>query len=191
MNKVHGFSTDRSVSRVVFLEAIGAGVNYFDHSRSRPGNGKSKKNMARPTENSNPKTVVGTKPLRPISVSLADATARSHEGSLGTCPDRVDISACTMQLPRPAAAEALSIQQVLGDVVPRRRAAAPAGKTRLLGLTAVGDTAALHQMIDARAFDSAQVVYNMLNPYLGGLRCCRLPEKCQWRVAARVLARNN
>src|SRR5262249_47513824 len=28
----------------------------------------------------------------------------------------------------------------------------------------VGDTAALHQVIDARVFDSAQVVYNMLNP---------------------------
>jgi predicted aldo/keto reductase-like oxidoreductase len=37
-------------------------------------------------------------------------------------------------------------------------------KTRFLGLTAVGDTAALHQVIDARAFDSAQVVYNMPNP---------------------------
>jgi L-galactose dehydrogenase/L-glyceraldehyde 3-phosphate reductase len=31
-------------------------------------------------------------------------------------------------------------------------------------MTAVGDTAALRQVIDARAFDSAQVVYNMLNP---------------------------
>ena len=38
------------------------------------------------------------------------------------------------------------------------------GKTRFLGLTAVGDTAALHQAINSRAFDSAQVVYNMLNP---------------------------
>ena len=38
------------------------------------------------------------------------------------------------------------------------------GKTRFLGLTAIGDTAALFQVIDARAFDSAQVVYNMLNP---------------------------
>src|SRR5207247_4051064 len=36
--------------------------------------------------------------------------------------------------------------------------------TRFLGLTAIGDTAALHQVIDARAFDSAQAVYNMLNP---------------------------
>jgi hypothetical protein len=33
-----------------------------------------------------------------------------------------------------------------------------------LGLTAIGNTTALHRVIDARAFDSAQVVYNMLNP---------------------------
>jgi aryl-alcohol dehydrogenase-like predicted oxidoreductase len=38
------------------------------------------------------------------------------------------------------------------------------GRMRFLGLTAVGDTAALHQAIDSRAFDSAQVVYSMLNP---------------------------
>ena len=31
-------------------------------------------------------------------------------------------------------------------------------------MTAIGDTAALNQVIDARVFDSAQVVYNMLNP---------------------------
>jgi aryl-alcohol dehydrogenase-like predicted oxidoreductase len=49
-------------------------------------------------------------------------------------------------------------------VVPAFEALRQAGKTRFLGLTAVGDTAALHQVIDARVFDSAQVVYNMLNP---------------------------
>ena len=38
------------------------------------------------------------------------------------------------------------------------------GKIRFLGITAVGDTAALNQVIDAGAFDSAQMVYNMLNP---------------------------
>jgi aryl-alcohol dehydrogenase-like predicted oxidoreductase len=35
---------------------------------------------------------------------------------------------------------------------------------RFLGLTAIGSTPALHQVIDAGGFDSAQVVYNMLNP---------------------------
>jgi len=41
------------------------------------------------------------------------------------------------------------------------------GKTRFLGLTAVGDTSALQKVIDSRSFDSAQVVYNMLNPSAG------------------------
>jgi aryl-alcohol dehydrogenase-like predicted oxidoreductase len=49
-------------------------------------------------------------------------------------------------------------------VVPAFERLRQAGKTRFLGLTAVGDTEALQQAIDARVFDSAQVVYNMLNP---------------------------
>jgi aryl-alcohol dehydrogenase-like predicted oxidoreductase len=60
--------------------------------------------------------------------------------------------------------EALSIKQVLNDVVTAFQRLRQQGKARFLGLTAIGDTAALHQVIDARAFDSAQVVYNMLNP---------------------------
>jgi aryl-alcohol dehydrogenase-like predicted oxidoreductase len=53
---------------------------------------------------------------------------------------------------------------VLGDVVPAFECLRQQGKVRFLGITAVGDTAALRQVVDARAFDSAQVVYNMLNP---------------------------
>ena len=34
-------------------------------------------------------------------------------------------------------------------------------------ITAVGDTAALHRVADARAFDTAQVSYNLLNPSAG------------------------
>ena len=46
----------------------------------------------------------------------------------------------------------------------RSSACAQQGKIRFLGITAVGDTTALHQVLDSRAFDSAQIVYNMLNP---------------------------
>ena len=47
-----------------------------------------------------------------------------------------------------------------------RRSSACVSRARFVssGLRRVGDTAALHQVIDARVFDSAQVVYNMLNP---------------------------
>jgi L-galactose dehydrogenase/L-glyceraldehyde 3-phosphate reductase len=57
---------------------------------------------------------------------------------------------------------------VLGDVVPAFERLRQQWKTRFLGLTAIGDTAALHRVIDARVFDSAQVVYNMLNPSAAG-----------------------
>src|SRR5262249_57216314 len=60
--------------------------------------------------------------------------------------------------------EALSVRQVLDAVVPAFERLRQQGKTRFLGLTAIGDATALHQVIGARAFDSAQVVYNMLNP---------------------------
>ena len=53
---------------------------------------------------------------------------------------------------------------MLDEVAPAFQRLRQQGKIRFLGLTAVGDTAALHQVIAARVFDSAQVVYNMLNP---------------------------
>jgi aryl-alcohol dehydrogenase-like predicted oxidoreductase len=56
---------------------------------------------------------------------------------------------------------------VLDDVVPAFQRLRQQGKIRYLGISAVGDTAALHQVIDAGVFDSAQIVYNMLNPSAG------------------------
>jgi L-galactose dehydrogenase/L-glyceraldehyde 3-phosphate reductase len=78
--------------------------------------------------------------------------------------DQVDILHLHNAITVTGGGEALSIQHVLGDVVPAFERLRQQGKTRFLGLTAIGDTAALQQAIDARAFDSAQVVYNMLNP---------------------------
>ena len=50
-----------------------------------------------------------------------------------------------------------------GEMVPAFERLRHQGKIRFLGLAAIGGTMALHQVIDARVFDSAQVVYNMLN----------------------------
>ncbi len=46
-----------------------------------------------------------------------------------------------------------------------------------MGITAVGDTAALRQVIDARVIDSAQVTYNMLNPSAGAALPPRYPAQ--------------
>src|SRR4029077_4962332 len=56
---------------------------------------------------------------------------------------------------------------VLGEVVPAFERLQQQGKTRFCGITAVGDTSALHRVVDARVFDSAQVSYNLLNPSAG------------------------
>ena len=111
--------------------------------------------------------MVGTKVRLPSGEfdRIADAVATSLEGSLARLRrDQVDIFHLHNAITEAGGGEALSIRQVLGDVVPAFERLRQQGKTRFLGLTAIGDTTALHQVIDARAFDSAQVVYNMLNP---------------------------
>ena len=96
---------------------------------------------------------------------MADAITMSLEGSLARLGlDRVDIFHLHNAITETGGGSALSVRQVLDDVVPAFERLRRQGKIRFLGITAVGDTAALQQVIDAGAFDSAQVVYNMLNP---------------------------
>jgi L-galactose dehydrogenase/L-glyceraldehyde 3-phosphate reductase len=66
---------------------------------------------------------------------------------------------------------------VLGQVVPALQKLREAGKTRFLGFNAIGDTAALHKLIDSGAFDAAQVPYNALNPSAGTALPSRYPAQ--------------
>ena len=147
--------------------AIAAGVNYFD-TAVQYGNGELEKNLGRVLQELKPVNLaVGTKVRLPSGdfEDIANAVAKSLEGSLARLRlDRIDIFHLHNAITETGGGEALSIRQVLGDVVPAFERLRQQGKTRFLGFTAIGDTAALHQVIDARAFDSAQVVYNMLNP---------------------------
>jgi L-galactose dehydrogenase/L-glyceraldehyde 3-phosphate reductase len=153
---------ERTVAR-----ALAVGVNYFD-TAVQYGNGASERNLGRVLQTLKPAdVVVGTKVRLPASEfgRIADAVAKSLEGSLSRLRlDRVDIFHLHNAITETGGGETLSIRQVLDDVVPAFERLRQQGKTRFLGLTAIGDTTALHQVIDARAFDSAQVVYNMLNP---------------------------
>jgi L-galactose dehydrogenase/L-glyceraldehyde 3-phosphate reductase len=153
---------ERTVAR-----AIAAGVNYFD-TAVQYGNGESERNLGRILQRLKPANVaVGTKVrLSPGEFGrIADAITVSLEGSLARLRlDRVDIFHLHNPITETEGALTLSVRQVLGDLIPAFERLRQQGKTRFLGMTAVGDTAALHQVIDSRAFDSAQVVYNMLNP---------------------------
>jgi L-galactose dehydrogenase/L-glyceraldehyde 3-phosphate reductase len=152
---------ERAVAR-----ALEAGVNYFD-TAVQYGNGESEKNLGAALQKLKPANpIVATKVRLPASDfgRIGDAVAESLDGSLKRLRlDHVDIFHLHNAITIVGGGEALSVRQVLDDVVPAFSKLRNQGKTRFLGITAVGDTAALHQVIDARAFDSAQVVYNMLN----------------------------
>jgi aryl-alcohol dehydrogenase-like predicted oxidoreductase len=104
--------------------------------------------------------------LKPADAArIGDAVAASLEGSLQRLGrEHVDIFHLHNSITATGGGPALSVPQVLDEVVPAFERLRRQGKTRFLGLTAVGDTPALHEVIDARVFDSAQVSYNMLNP---------------------------
>jgi aryl-alcohol dehydrogenase-like predicted oxidoreductase len=158
--------TPRDQERAV-ARALDAGVNYFD-TAVQYGDGESEKNLGRALQSlKRSDRVVGTKVRLPATDvgRIGDAIAQSLDGSLSRLRlDRVDIFHLHNSITASGGGPALSVRQVLDEVVPAFERLRQAGKIRFLGLTGVGDTAALQQAIDSGKFDSAQVVYNMLNP---------------------------
>ncbi len=150
--------------------AIDVGVNYFD-TAVLYGDGESEKNLGRVLQKLKPaNAIVGTKVRLPPGEpgGVAEAIAASLEQSLSRLRlDHVDIFHLHNPITDAGGGSTLSARQVLDDVVPAFQRLRAQGKIRFLGISAVGDTAALHQVIDSGAFDSAQIVYNMLNPSAG------------------------
>jgi aryl-alcohol dehydrogenase-like predicted oxidoreductase len=147
--------------------ALDVGVNYFD-TAVLYGDGESEKNLGGVLRKLKPaNAIVGTKVRVPPTEfgRIADSVAMSLEGSLARLGlDRVDIFHLHNPITVSGGGSALSARQVLDEVVPAFERLRQQGKIRFLGISAVGDTEALHQAIDAGVFDSAQIVYNMLNP---------------------------
>jgi aryl-alcohol dehydrogenase-like predicted oxidoreductase len=155
---------ERTVAR-----ALAVGINYFD-TAVQYGNGVSETNLGRVWAKLKPNAIVGTKVrlTREERADIAGAVARSLDGSLKrlgmSC---VDIFHLHNAITLDGAGESLSAKTVLEEVVPAFEKLRQQGKLRFFGITAIGDTGALHQVIDSGAFHSAQIIYNMLNPSAG------------------------
>src|SRR5580698_8022023 len=147
--------------------ALDVGVNYFDTAVAY-GEGELEKNLGRILQTLKPSNaIVGTKVRLPSAAfgRIADTITKSLDESLARLRrDGVDIFHLHNPITETGGGEALSVRQVLDEVGPAFMRLRDAGKIRFLGLTAVGTTPALQQVLDSGAFDSAQVVYNMLNP---------------------------
>lgn len=173
---VRGAAADqeRAVAR-----AIEAGVTYFD-TAVLYGDGQSETNLGRVLANLKPANIiVGTKVrLPPSDRHIGESVTRSLEGSLQRLRmERVDIFYLHNTITTGGGGESLPASQVLDEVVPAFERLRADGKVRCIGFTAVGDTAALHRVIDARVFKAAQVSYNMLNPSAGAALPANYPAQ--------------
>jgi L-galactose dehydrogenase/L-glyceraldehyde 3-phosphate reductase len=157
---------ERAVARGMAL-----GINYFDTAPAY-GDGLSERHLGQALRALQANVYVGTK-FRLTASDTADlrgAIARSLDASLQRLSlERVDLLQLHNHIgaQRSADADTLSSEDVLQEVVPTLQSLRQQGKIRFYGITALGETAALHRVIDAGVLDTAQVCYNLLNPSAG------------------------
>jgi aryl-alcohol dehydrogenase-like predicted oxidoreductase len=157
---------ERAVARALEL-----GINYFD-TAAQYGNGQSEQHLGQVFKTLKPDAYVGTK-FRLTAQDMDDipgAITRALEASL----QRLDMERVNLvQLHNRVGAERsndadmLSVTDVVERVMPTLQNLKQQGKTQFYGMTGLGETAALHQVIDTGVLDTVQVCYNLLNPSAG------------------------
>ncbi|HEV8681106.1 MAG TPA: aldo/keto reductase [Stellaceae bacterium] len=160
---INGAAADqeRAVARALEL-----GINYFDNAQMY-GNGQSEINLGKVLKTLKPDCYVGTKVrLPPIERGqIGAAITAALEASLKRLQrDSVDLYQFHNAIVGTTTGASFSADTVLDEVVPAFERLRAQGKFRFFGITANGETAALLRVIDARAVDSAQASYNLLNP---------------------------
>jgi L-galactose dehydrogenase/L-glyceraldehyde 3-phosphate reductase len=165
--------------------ALDEGVTYFDTATAY-GDGASERNLGRALGSLNAKdAIVGTKVrLAPRDFTrIADAVRESLDGSLQRLGrDRVDILYLHNAIGAQSRGEMIGVSEVLEHVAPAIDALVRAGKVRVAGFTAVGETPALRQVVASGGFRGAQVVYNLLNPSAAGALPANYPAQDYGRL---------
>ncbi|MGZ5905584.1 MAG: aldo/keto reductase [Reyranella sp.] len=185
MTKGAAADQERAVAR-----AIEAGINYFD-TAALYGNGESERNLGRVLKMLKADVIVGTK-VRLSAEHRADigkAIQQGMDDSLRRMGrDHVDLFQLHNPLVAKDGGDKLAIDIALNEVAPALEKLKKAGKTRFIGFSGVGETAALHRAIDSKLFDTIQVVYNALNPSAGGALPKGAPGQDYGRLFDRVKA---
>jgi len=152
---------ERAVARALEL-----GINYFDTASSY-GKGVSEQHLGQTLKALRADVHVGTKVrLGPEDMGdIAGAITRSLDASLGRLGmERVDLLQLHNLIRPVRDGSAVTPAEVVDQVVPAIHRLRQQGKVRFVGMTANGDTAALHRTIDSGAVDTAQVFLNLLDP---------------------------
>src|SRR6266702_686851 len=150
---------ERAIARAVEL-----GINYLDTAPSY-GSGESERNLGVVLRALRPQVIVGTKCRLPDTTDVPGALTRSVENSLKLLGlERLDLFHLHNPIGRVTGERRLGVGEVLDAVAPAARRLKEQGKIRFFGITALGETGALHRALASGAIDTAQVCFNMLNP---------------------------
>jgi aryl-alcohol dehydrogenase-like predicted oxidoreductase len=165
---------ERAVARAVEL-----GINYFD-TAAFYGDGESERTLGRVLATLRPNVTVGTKfRIAPAERGhIAEAIATSLDASLRRLGrEQVDLLQLHNEISESGDGDGLPAAAVLDEVMPALERLRHQGKIRFCGISAKGDTGAVHRVIDAGVADTAQVIYNLLNPSAGAKVKARFPAQ--------------
>ncbi len=146
--------------------ALDLGMTYFD-TAPQYGNGASEENLGRILAKLKPDIAIGTKVRIPEAEygRIGSAVTASIETCLRRLGrERVDLFQLHNRIGAESHDDMLSVESVLGEVLPAFERLKAHGKVGYLGITALGETPALSRIIESNAFDTAQICYNALNP---------------------------
>ena len=160
--------------------ALDAGITYFD-TASMYGRGQSEINLGAALRQLKESAVIGTK-ARLMPDDLADIKAgvvRSVEASLARLgSERVDLIQLHNQLsPRRGTDIAVLTTEDAMEVADAFETLHREGKVGAWGITALGHTATLHQVIDSGRFNTAQTSYNILTQAPAGPCLTTIPTR--------------
>ena len=149
--------------------AMELGINYFDTAPSY-GDGQSETNLGRVLKELSAEVYVGTKfrvtTHEPGHIK-ADVIVSVEESLTRMQQEQVDLMQMHNHVASVAGGGSVSPEEALGEVVDALRELRDQGKVRFWGMTAVGETAALHRIVDSGALNTVQSVYNLVNPSAG------------------------
>ena len=160
---------ERSDQVKAVARAVELGINYFDTASSY-GGGQSETNLGQALKELSADVYVGTKfrvtthePGRikgNVITSVEESLTRLQR-------DQVDLIQMHNHVASMAEDGSVAPEEALGEVVDALRELRDQGKVRFWGMTALGETAALHRVIDSGTLNTVQSVYNLVNPSAG------------------------
>jgi D-threo-aldose 1-dehydrogenase len=162
---------DDATKREAIRRAMAGGINWID-TAAQYGNGKSEEALGWLLPEAGATPYLSTKFGLDVT-NLKDIPAQIEErlnASLARLKrSSVDVLQLHNRIGRTAGGRVMTVEQILGkngiaDGLERLR---EKGLIRYMGITAIGETASVCEIIRSGRFDSAQVYYNLLNPSAG------------------------